>query len=109
MAANWKVNRLPPETYTFVHSDCFTALETDAKYYEAYDLLVCNPPVLPMKPDTDFHTRCNAGQWNEVRDVEGRFVLDAAITQGHQFLKPAGQMLIIGTSKEGWGNPKAGI
>jgi len=102
MAANWKANRLPPETYTFVHSDCFTALETDPKYYEAHDLLVCNPPPLPMKPDTDFHTRSNAGQWNEVRDAEGRLVLDAAITQGCQFLKPGGQMLIIGSSKAGW-------
>src|SRR2546430_7126068 len=103
MATNWKANRLPPETYTFIHSDCFTALETDPTYYEAHDLLVCNPPPLPMKPDTDFHTRSNAAQWNEVRDAEGRLVLDAAITQGGQFLKSGGQMLLIGTSLTGWG------
>jgi methylase of polypeptide subunit release factors len=102
MAANWKANRFPPETYTFVQSDCFTTLEGDSKYYEAHDLLVCNPPPLPMKPDTDFHTRSNVGQWNEVRDAEGRLVLDAAITQGRQFLKPGGQMLLIATSKAGW-------
>jgi len=102
MAANWKANRLPSETYTFLLSDCFSALETDPKYYEAYDLLVCNPPLLPMKPDTDFHTRSNAAQWNEVRDAEGRLVLDAAITQGGQFLKPGGQMLLISLSLTGW-------
>ena len=102
MAANWKANRLPPETYTFLLSDCFTTLETDPKYYEAYDLLVCNPPALPMRPGTDFHTRSNATQWNEVRDAEGRLVLDAAITQGHQFLKTGGQMLINSNSIVGW-------
>jgi len=102
MAANWKANRFPPETYTFVHSDCFTALENDPKYDEAHDLLVCNPPPFPMKPDTDYHTRSNAEQWNEVRDAEGRLVLDAAITQGGQFLKPGGQMLLIGMSIIGW-------
>src|SRR6267143_379461 len=32
IAANWQANRLPPETYTFLHSDGFTALETDPKY-----------------------------------------------------------------------------
>jgi hypothetical protein len=56
-----------------------------------------------MKPDTDYHTRSNAAQWNEVRDAGGRLVLDAAITQGGQFLKPGGQMLFIGTSITGWG------
>lgn len=102
MATNWNANHLSPDTYTFVHSDCFTALETDPKYHEAFDLLVCNPPPLPMKPDTDFYTRLTAGQWNEVRDAEGRTVLDAAITQGHLFLRPGGQMILIATSKAGW-------
>src|SRR5947207_6432172 len=55
-----------------------------------------------MKSDTSHHTRSNAGKWNEVRDAEGRLVLDAAITQGCQFLKPGGQMFLIGMSIIGW-------
>ncbi len=102
---NWAANGLEPAAADFRHADLFGGLS--AADHGRFDLIVSNPPVLPML-DAAPAPRAPASRDDfEIAGRDGRRVLDAVIGSGGRFVKPGGRLLTIATSLQGWPETEA--
>jgi len=95
---NWELNDLNVEQLDAVVSDRFEALKTNSDIENKFDLIYSNPPTIPELGEK---TEKRSGMdWN-IDGKSGRITLDTLITEGRNFLKPGGEMLIGTSSKQG--------
>ena len=95
---NWHNNGLDTSKADFRCSDFLQAL--GPADYGRFDLIFCNPPVLPEF--NGCNQERNSRDDFEISGRDGRRVLDTILSQSAPYLKPDGHLLTIATSLQGW-------
>ena len=95
---NWQANGLAPEMADFRESDLFDAMGSEE--FGRFDLVISNPPVLPVIGDEVQPPQSRLDF--EVSGRDGRRLLDAVLRGGGRYLAPGGCLLTIATSLQGW-------
>jgi HemK-related putative methylase len=95
---NWELNNLNAKQLDAIVSDRFEAMKNNANIEEKFDFIYSNPPTIP---ELEKKTSKNSGMdWN-IDGESGRNALDTLITEGRNFLKSGGEILIATSSKQG--------